>query len=127
MDTSVYDTEIAMLDAELASLTAKIEKLIAANSANAMSQDAYRKKYADFEARFNLVQKRRDDLDVQKRKRVAQAHDMKVFIGMLQANEHAPMTFDGEQWYLLVDHVTVSTDYTLTFHLRNGGEMTDRV
>ena len=79
-DTSEIDAECKTLAEETDTLTVLIERLIAENSSWAMNQDEYWERYGKYEEQFETAQKRYEELQRQKRSRLAEVEEIKRFV-----------------------------------------------
>ena len=126
-DTSEIDRESETLSAELDTLTVEMERMIAENSSRAMDQDEYRKRYGEYEERFESAKKRYEELQTQKTMRFAEVKKLEGFIEKLRSKQSIPLEFDEDLWGTIIDHATVCADGTLTFTLKDGNEIKERI
>ena len=108
-------------------MTVEMERMIAENSSRAMDQVEYRKQYGDYEERFESAKKRYEELQTQKTMRFAEVKRLEGFIEKLRSKQSIPLEFDEDLWGTIIDHATVWADGTLTFTLKDGNEIKERI
>ena len=83
----------------------------------AIDPDEYDQKYADLETRYNLASTKHADLDAQIADRQARLEQARTICDFLDSNP--PLEYSDDAWSLLVDHVNVASDGTMTISFKD--------
>ena len=74
-----------------------------------------------------FCKKRYEKLQTKKTIRFAEVKKLKGFTEKLRAKQSIPLEFDEDLWGTIIDYATVWADGTLTFALKDGKEIEERI
>ena len=100
-----------------------MERLIAMNAATAMDQDEYNRQFAEYEARYNEIQQRIDNVESERHQRIAKCGKLAEYLETLR-NQGLISSFNETLWYGTVEQVRVTTEGNLRFIFQDGQEIT---
>lgn len=83
----------------------------------AIDPDEYDQKYADLETRYNQASTKHADLDAQITDRQARLEQARTICDFLDSNP--PLEYSDDAWSLLVYHVNVASDGTMTISFKD--------
>jgi predicted nuclease with TOPRIM domain len=117
-DCTALDKKAEAIDAELAGVAARIDRLVKENALAALDQDIYSKRYSDLAGKYEALQRKREAVEKEKKGREEKKEALETFYGELEVE------FSPQRWNAIVEKVVVGTDGALTFFFVNGGEVT---
>ena len=121
------EAQCQKIDAECLQIEAVIEKLVAENSRSIIDQDEYNKRYAEFVAKYNGLQKKRQALlgDIAMLK--AKRNLMKAFIKELEKQDKLMNEFDEGLWCATLNAMVVKSAQEVIFQFKDGRKLTWRI
>ncbi|GEM_PF-65009 len=122
-DNTAIDEEIDEHLRECEIIVGLNKKLIEENTARAMNQDEFNKKYAAYEARYNAEHTKVEELKAAKEARQKRAEILSAFMFEIHERESLIEKFDKKLWLATIDTVTVLKDGRLKFNFKNGKEV----
>lgn len=82
-------------------------------------------RYREYDARYEELQGRIDELEAAKRERQDRVKRFELFIRAMEKHHGELTEFDDSVWLAVIDTVTVMADGKLVFRFVNGMEMKD--
>lgn len=121
-DFSKQEKECSKIDEECTLLERALEKLIAENARSLMDQDEYNKKYNDYAARYNTLQKKRHEINSDIAKCKAKKNQMTAFIKELK-KKHLLKDFDESLWCATLNAMIIKSHQQVVFQFKDGTEL----
>lgn len=122
-NNNAQEKECAKIDEDCAGIEGIIEKLIAENARNAISQQEYQQKYNTYVTRYNELQKRRQELNAEIDRRTAKRNQIMAFIKELKNQEQLITEFDESLWCATLNTMVVKSDHEVVFQFKDGTEL----
>ena len=120
-------TDCTEMNAELSRLYDEIEvvvglnrKWVKENARTARDSDEFMVKYREYDARYQELQTKVDELEAAKRERQDRVKRFEIFIRALKKQNGELTEFDESTWLAVIDKVTVRADRKLVFRFVNG-------
>ena len=104
-------------------MTKLIEQYVAENAHVALGQTEYQKKYNGLAERFDRTKARLDEVGSAITEKQAKKEQIERFLAELERQDGVATEFDEEQWYSLVDFVTVFNKEDIRFTFKDGTEI----
>ena len=123
-DFTELDALIEQKVVESETLRGMVRALIDENASTAQSQEAYQKKYDALAKKFDAVVSDLDALKQEKDRRVRRDGAIELSIRTMRRSRRALTEWDDTIWTVMVEKAVVHRDKTITFHFRNGSEIT---
>lgn len=98
-------------------------KWVADNANTAQDSDEFMARCREYDARYEELQRRIDELEAAKRERQDRVKRFEIFIRALEKHHGELNEFDDSAWLAVIDTVTVMPDGKLVFRFVNGMEM----
>ena len=117
------EKELQKIEEECAAIEAVIEKLIAENARKAIEQSEYNSKYKEYAAKYNKMQKRKQELNAEIAMSIARHNQMKAFIKELKKQEQLLSEFDESLWCATLNAVVVKSEHEVVFQFKDGTEL----
>ena len=86
-----------------------------------LDQDIYSKRYNELTGEYETLQRKREEVEKEKRARAQKREALETFYGELEELEVA---FTPQRWNAIVEKVVVGVNGEMTFYFVNGGEVT---
>lgn len=109
---------------ESETLRGMVRTLIDENASTAQSQEEYQKKYDALAKKFDAVVSELDALKKEKDRRVRRDGAIEPSIRTMRRSKIVLTEWDDTIWTVMVEKAVVHRDKTITFHFRNGSEIT---
>ena len=122
-DTAEIDEKIARLQAAHEDACTLLQKHVDENMRIAQDQEAFWKRYEEYEARVNELSAELDSLKVLRLQRVQKAEIIGAFMFELHERDGVLESFDERLWVASVDIVTVYHTGDMLFRFKNGMEI----
>jgi hypothetical protein len=122
-DTAEIDREIAELEREVEVVEGLTRQAIAVNAREVIDQSEWTERNGVYLKRHADATKRLEELDEERRKRVAKSKTIEVFIKELRKQSQAITEFEESVWAAVIECVIVHVDGRFTFRFKNGGEI----
>ena len=123
-DTDFIDVDIVNAEQELEMLAGMVRNCIMQNAIATVSEDDYRRQYAELSERYEEQKARLDELQKQRQS----MEDKSIVLGGLLFEiselDDLPICFNEKLWNATVDHVTVYADERIIFSIKGGEEIT---
>ncbi len=119
-DCTALDKKAEAIDAELAAVATRVDRLVKENAVIAADQEKYSKRYSELAGEYEALQRKREAVEKEKRARAEKREALETFYGELEQIEVA---FSPQRWNAIVEKVVVGTDGALTFLFVNGGKV----
>lgn len=116
-NTVELETRRDQVAQQVAEITVLIDQLVLTAAQTAIDPDEYDQKYADLETRYNQASTKNADLDAQITDRQARLEQARTICDFLDSNP--PLEYSDDAWSLLVDHVNVASDGTMTISFKD--------
>ena len=110
-----------MIDAELAAVADRVDRLVKENAVIAADQEKYSKRYNSLVGEYEALQRKHEAVEKEKRARAEKREALETFYRELEQLEVA---FSPQRWNAIVEKVVVGVNGEMTFHFVNGGEVT---
>lgn len=123
-DTTAIDAELAELRREIEVVAEISRKAIYENARTAQDQTDFNERNNGYLERHRQATTRVDELEAEKRERLAKSKTLDIFILDIEKRPLALTEWEEALWLAVVDKVTVAMDGTMTFTFRNGAEVT---
>ncbi|MBQ8541798.1 MAG: recombinase family protein [Clostridia bacterium] len=129
----LYDTLINLTDLEkqakayldeMEVTSNLVRKLIDDNASSDLTAAEYSEQYENYTNRFDKAKTEYEKLQKAKNARFVKAEAISAFMFSIQELPTLPFEFDEKLWNATVEKVTVYDDGNLTFHFKNGVEIT---
>jgi DNA invertase Pin-like site-specific DNA recombinase len=117
------EKELQKIEEDCAAIEAVIEKLIAENARKAIEQSEYNRKYTDSAAKYNKMQKRKQELNAEIAMSIARRNQMKAFIKELKKQEQLLTEFDESLWCATLNAMVVKSESKVVFQFKDGTEL----
>jgi DNA invertase Pin-like site-specific DNA recombinase/DnaJ-domain-containing protein 1 len=121
------EEESNKIDEECTLIEAALEKLIAENARSAIDQQEYNLKYTAYAARYNDMQRRRQELGSEIASLKARRNQINAFISELKKQEELLTEFDESLWCATVNEVIVKSDKEVAFKFKDETELLWRI
>lgn len=122
LDTTVLDSELSDLEAEINIAAELIEECIKENAHVALDQAEYQKRYDGLVARFDKAKARHTEVTDLITERTARRHQIKTYLQELRSRE--PLTeFRDTDWLAMVDYITVHSKNDVRVTFKDGTEI----
>ena len=122
-DTAEIDEKIARLQAAHEDACTLLQKHVDENMRIAQDQEAFWKRYEEYEARVNELSAELDSLKVLRLQRVQKAEIIGAFMFELHERDGVLESFDERLWIASVDIVTVYKTGEMVFRFKNEMEI----
>ena len=123
-DTIVIDAEIERVMADQADAITLLKKHVDENMRTAQDQEAFWRRYEEYETRLNALTEKLDALKATRLERTQRVEIIGAFMFELYEREGIIESFDEKLWITCVDSVTVYHTGDMVFKLKNGAEIT---
>ena len=122
LDTTVLDSELSDLEAEINIAAELIEECIKENAHVALDQAEYQKRYDALVARFDKAKARHTEVTDLIAERTARRHQIETYLKELRSRE--PLTeFRETDWLAMVDYITVHSKNDIRVTFKDGTEI----
>ena len=121
--TAELETERLRLQEEMNVVAELIEQCMAENARVALDQTEYQKKYDGLAERFDRTKARLNEVGNAITEKQAKKEQIERFLSELERQDGMATEFDEEQWYSLVDFVTVFNKEDIRFTFKDGTEI----
>ncbi len=121
-DTTALEVEVAGAEAEMQTISDKLQELIRENATVALDQDAYRQRFQSMSTRFDEAKNRYEGLQAQITDKKMRLKEIDSYMALLKAQDGRVEAFSEELWCGMVDQVAVGKKMIFTF--RDGTEVT---
>ena len=122
-DTAELDENIARLQEAQEDACTLLQKHVDDNMRIAQDQEAFWKRYEEYEARVNELTAELDSLKVLRLKRIQKAEIIGAFMFELYERDGVIETFDEHLWIASVDTVTIYKTGEMVFRFKNEMEI----
>ncbi len=123
-DTTAIDVELDELRREIEVIAELSRKAIYENARTAQNQFDFNERNNGYLDRHRQATERVEELEAMKRNRISKSKTLDAFIRDIEKRPLTLAEWDEALWLAVIDQVTVATDGTMTFQLRNGSEIT---
>ncbi len=123
-DFTELDALIGQKVVESETLRGMVRALIDENASTAQSQEEYQKKYDALAKKFDAVVTELDALEKEKDRRIRRDGAIELSIRTMRRSRRALTEWNDTIWTVMVEKAVVHRDKTITFHFRNGSEIT---
>ena len=123
-DTTSLELQQKELHETLRITVELIEKLIAENARTILDQSDYTKRYDTLSQKYNSAKSEYEKVSDEITDRKGRIIKLNDFIATLENTENLLSEFDVNIWGSLVEYGMVQRDGSITFHFRNGMEIT---
>ena len=100
-----------------------IQQCVNENAHIALDQTEYQKKYDGLADRFDRIKERLEAVGFAITERVAKREKTERFLAELEKRDASLTEFNEEDWYSLVEYVTVYSREDIRFTFKNGMEI----
>ena len=122
-DQTDYERERSQVIAEIEIVQGLLEQAISRNASTAQNQEDYKAHFEALATRFETAEARLKQIDTQQKKRKAKYDTIRRFMKQLWAGD-VITEFSPELWTTMVEKAIVHVDGAITFHFKNGTEIT---
>lgn len=122
-DTGELEIEQSRLQEELNVVAELIQQCVRENAHVALDQEEYQTRYRGLVERFDRTKARLDEVEHGIKEKQAQKEKIELFLEELNRQEDVVTEFDEDQWYSLVDFVTVFNKEDIRFTFKDGTEI----
>ena len=122
-DTSELEAERIQLQEEMNIVAEMIQQCVNENAHIALDQTEYQKKYDGLADRFDRIKERLEAVGFAITERVAKREKTERFLAELEKRDASLTEFNEEDWYSLVEYVTVYSREDIRFTFKNGMEI----
>lgn len=122
-DTDGLENEQSRLQEELNVVAELIQQCVRENAYVALDQTEYQARYDGLTERFDRTKERLDEVSSAIKAKQAQQDKIERFLADLGQQEGLVTEFDEDQWYSLVDFVTVFNKEDIRFTFKDGTEI----
>jgi hypothetical protein len=122
-DTKQLDEDIAASTQELAVVAELMQRAIEENAHTPLNQSDYQLHYNALRQRFETEKARQDDLQFQRRERVARRGKIRRFVEDLRGQPELISEFDEHAWNALAERITVFGADSFAVRCRDGSEV----
>ncbi len=122
-DTGGLENEQSQLQEELNVVAELIQQCVRENAHVALDQTEYQARYDGLTERFDRTKERLDEVSSAIKAKQAQQDKIERFLADLGQQEGLVTEFDEDQWYSLVDFVTVFNKEDIRFTFKDGTEI----
>lgn len=117
------DTPLKRHQEELNVMAGLIQQCVSENAHVALDQTEYQARYDGLAERFDRTKARLDEVGNAITEKLAKVEQIGRFLAELERQDGVATEFDEEQWYSLVDFVTVFNKEDIRFTFKNGTEI----
>jgi len=117
------ESQCEKIDTECLLIETAIEKLVAENARAVIDQDEYNKRYHEWVAKYNGLQKKRQALVSAIAMQQARRNQMKAFTSELKQQDKLLDAFDEGLWCATVHALVVKSDHEVVFQFKDGSEL----
>ena len=117
------ETEQSQLQEELNVVAELIQQCVSENAHVALDQTEYQARYDGLAERFDRTKARLDEVGNAITEKQAKKEQIERFLAELERQDGMATEFDEEQWYSLVDFVTVFNKEDIRFTFKDGTEI----
>ena len=121
--TGELETEQSQLQEELNVVAELIQQCVSENAHVALDQAEYQARYNGLAERFDRTKARLDEVSNAITEKQAKKEQIERFLAELERQDGVATKFDEEQWYSLVDFVTVFNKEDIRFTFKDGTEI----
>ena len=121
--TGELETEQSQLQEELSVVAELIQQCVSENAHVALDQTEYQARYNGLAERFDRTKARLDEVGSAITEKQAKKEQIERFLAELERQDGVSIEFDEEQWYSLVDFVTVFNKEDIRFTFKDGTEI----
>lgn len=122
LDTTVLDSELSDLEAEINIAAELIEECIKENAHVALDQAEYQKRYDGLVARFDKAKARHTEVTDLIAERTARRHQIETYLKELRGRELLT-EFRETDWLAMVDYITVHSKDDIRVTFKDGTEI----
>lgn len=122
-DTRELECERSRLQEEVNVVAELIQQCVRENAHVALDQEEYQTRYRGLGERFDGTKARLDEVERGIKEKQAQKEKIELFLEELKRQEDVVTEFDENQWYSLVDFVTVFNKEDIRFTFKDGTEI----
>lgn len=123
-DTTAEENEIEKLNEKVNEIIVLVTNLVEHNSRVAIDQNEFQKKYNAYDEEHKAVTSKIKKLQLKINENQARAVLLNDFIETIDSKPTSLDNFDEDIWNYLVEKAVVNKDKSITFHFRNGQEIT---
>lgn len=123
-DTTTEEKRIEQLNEKANEIIVLVTNLVEHNSKVAIDQDEFQKKYNAYDEEHKAVTSKIKELQLKISENQARAILLNDFIETIDSKLTSIDNFDEDIWNYLVEKAVVNKDKSITFHFRNGQEIT---
>ena len=121
--TGELETEQSQLQEELNVVAELIQQCVRENAHVALDQTEYQARYDGLAERFDRTKARLDEVRNAITEKQAKKEQIERFFAELEGQDGVVTEFDEEQWYSMVDFVTVFDKEDIRFTFKDGTEI----
>ena len=121
--TGELETEQSQLQEELNVVAELIQQCVRENAHVVLDQTEYQARYDGLAERFDRTKARLDEVRNAITEKQAKKEQIERFLAELERQDGVATEFDEEQWYSLVDFVTVFNKEDIRFTFKDGTEI----
>ena len=121
--TGELETEQSRLQEELNVVAELIQQCVRENAHVALDQTEYQARYDGLAERFDRTKARLDEVGNAITEKQAKKEQIERFLAELEQQDGMATEFDEEQWYSLIDFVTVFNKEDIRFTFKDGTEI----
>ena len=121
--TAELEAEQSRLQEELNVVAELIQQCVRENAHVALDQTEYQARYDGLAERFDRTKARLDEVSNAITEKQAKKEQIERFLAELERQDGVATEFDEEQWYSLVDFVTVFNKEDIRFTFKDGTEI----
>ena len=122
-DNTELDAKIARVTEDQEDAVILLKKHVEENMRLSQDQEAFWKRYEEYESRANALAAELDKLKVTRLQRVQQAEIMGAFMFELHERDGVLESFDERLWSICVDTITIYKTGEMLFSFKNGMEI----
>ena len=122
-DTDFLDADIEQAEKDLELLSGMIRSCIMMNASAALTEEEYRRQYAELTRPYETKKQEYDAMLAQRKHMNETAIIFGGILFQLTELPHLPAEFSESLWNTLVDHVTVHSDNRIVFTFTDGTEI----
>ena len=122
-NTVELEAEQSRLQEELNVVAELIQQCVRENAYVALDQTEYQARYDGLAERFDRAKARLDEVGSAITEKQAKKEQIERFLAELERQDGVTTEFDEEQWYSLVDFVTVFNKEDIRFTFKDGSEI----
>ena len=123
-DTDFIDADIEKSEQELEMLAGMVRNCIMQNASATVSEDDYRRQYAELSERYEALKVQHNELLQQRQSMVDKSIVLGGLLFEISELNDLPICFNERLWNATIDHVTVYADERIIFSIKGGAEIT---